>query len=159
MILVMLGTQDKPFNRLIEMVETLKEEKVITTSITMQVGYTTYDGKIKHYDFIDEKALDKQVKKADIIITHAGVGSIMKALLMKKKVIVVPRLKKYHEHMNDHQLQISKVFKDKGFIKVANNALELKKAILDIDNFTPKEIELNTSDLVKKVERIIEEES
>jgi UDP-N-acetylglucosamine transferase subunit ALG13 len=48
------------------------------------------------------------MKRAKIVITHGGTGSIFTALNLNKKVIAVPRLKKFREHTDDHQLQIVK---------------------------------------------------
>ena len=56
------------------------------------------------------------IGKADYIITHGGVGTITDALKLGKKIIAVPRLSKYKEHVNDHQLQIIENFSEKGFI-------------------------------------------
>lgn len=46
------------------------------------------------------------IDEADLIITHGGVGSVISSVKMWKKEIASPRLAKYGEHTNDHQLQI-----------------------------------------------------
>ena len=52
------------------------------------------------------------MEKANIVITHGGTGAIIGAVKKGKKVIAVPRLAKYGEHVDDHQLQLIKQFDD-----------------------------------------------
>ena len=65
---------------------------------------------------ISQEDFSNYMQKADLIITHGGVGSIITALNHGKKVIAAPRLSKYGEHVNDHQLQIIKCFEQKNYI-------------------------------------------
>ena len=65
------------------------------------------------------------MSKASFIITHGGVGSIISSLKLNKKVIAVPRLSKYNEHVNDHQLQIIEDFDKQGYIIGTKNVLLL----------------------------------
>ena len=84
----------------------------------MQAGLTKYkSNKIKIFDFINSDEFDNYMKSADLIITHGGVGSILSGLKRNKKIIVVPRLKKYKEHTNDHQIQICNKFSELGYRK------------------------------------------
>ena len=59
---------------------------------------------------VDREKFSELISKCDILITHGGVGSIITGLQNNKKVIVAPRLAKYNEHMNDHQIQITENF-------------------------------------------------
>ena len=61
-------------------------------------------------------ALFVPINDCNILITHGGVGSIISGLKKDKKVIAVPRLEKYKEHVNDHQLQIIENFNNKKYI-------------------------------------------
>ena len=56
------------------------------------------------------------MKQAEFVICHGGVGSIFTALRLRKKVLVVPRLEKYGEHINDHQLEICEQLEKEGYI-------------------------------------------
>ena len=133
MILVTVGTQDKSFKRLINEIDSLVNKKIIKDEVIMQTGYTEYKGNITHFAFTSEDELNELVKKCDILITHAGVGSIFKGLEYGKKVIAVPRLKKYREHINNHQLDISNNFLNMGYIKVVNDINDLGKTIKNIN--------------------------
>ena len=58
------------------------------------------------FDLLDRDKFSELISQCDILITHGGVGSILTGLNNNKKVIAAPRLKKYNEHQNDHQLEI-----------------------------------------------------
>ena len=117
MILVMLGTQNNSFHRLLEEIDRLIDSGVINEKVIVQAGYTKYNSKnMRIFSLIPQEELEKYQDKADLIITHGGVGSIISSIKRKKKVIAVPRLHKYGEHVNDHQKQIVESFDKKGYI-------------------------------------------
>ena len=153
----MLGTQNNSFERLLKKLDRLKEKKIIKEKIIVQAGYTKYDSKnLEVFDFIDKEELEKYQKNADIIITHGGVGSIISSLKIDKKVIAVPRLKEYEEHVNNHQKDIVESFSNNGYIIGINDVKDLEKAYKDIKKFKPKKYIPNNSKIIKLVEDFIE---
>ena len=100
---------------------------------------------------------DNHMKEARIIITHAGVGTIIEGLKMHKKMIVAARKKEYKEHVNDHQEQILKLFSKDGYILALDNFDDLEKLIEK--DFTPKEFKSNNKifndNLNKEIEELI----
>lgn len=93
MILVILGTHERPFLRLLKEIEKLIAQKKIK-NVIIQRGYTDYRvNGAKSYDFIEFEKMQRLIKNCDIVITHGGVASITDALNYKKPTIVVPRLK------------------------------------------------------------------
>lgn len=158
MILILLGTQDKPFERLLKEVSKLKKEGAIKDKIIAQVGCTTFDNKeIETFDFKSKEEIEDLIDKAKYIITHAGVGTMVECLSKNKKIIVVPRLKKYGEHTNDHQLQITKEFANKNYIIPLYNVKKLKEKIEEIKTFKPAKYESNTEHFKEKVISLINE--
>ena len=158
MILVLLGTQNNSFKRLLEEVEKCIENKIIKEEVIVQAGATKYETKnMKIFDMISIDEMDKLLEQANLVITHGGVGSIIGAIKKEKKVIAVPRLHKYKEHVNDHQLDIIKAFSKKGYIKGIENVEELRKAIEEIDDFTPNKFKSNTNNIIEIIEKFIEE--
>ena len=107
MIFVTVGTQVEPFKRLLKAVDEEIEKGTIKDTVIVQAGCTKYksDNMIIH-DYLPMEVFDEYMDQADLIICHGGVGSILGGLNRKKKVIAVARLKKYKEHVNDHQTQI-----------------------------------------------------
>ena len=157
MILVMLGTQNNSFYRLLEEIDRLIEIGKINDEVIVQAGYTKYESQnMKIIDFVSSEEIEKLEQKANCIITHGGVGSIIASLKKGKKVIVVPRQKKYGEHVNNHQLQIAKKFEQDGYVKYALDLNELGNIILEMKDFKPKKFENNKSNVVSIVENFID---
>ena len=157
MILVLLGTQNNNFVRLLEEIDRLVQKGYIKNEVIVQAGYTKYESKnMRIFDLISKEKLDKYRKNADIIITHGGVGSIISSIKENKKVIAVPRLHKYLEHVNDHQTQIVQMFNKKGYIIGINEVNELEEAIKRIKDFKPVKYEQNNEKILKIISEFID---
>ena len=114
MIFVTLGSQKFQFNRLLIAIDELIERKVINEEVYAQTGYSDYKPKFYKYKyFMDRDEFADYETKANIVITHGGTGAIIGAVKKGKKVIAVPRLKKYGEHVDDHQVQIVEQLKNR----------------------------------------------
>lgn len=158
MILVLLGTQDKSFERLLKRIDSEIEKGNIKEKVVVQAGYTNYQSdNMEIFDLIPSDELEELIKKSRIIITHGGVGSILSGLRNKKVVIAAARLKKYKEHTNDHQKQIVKEFVDRGYILELRDFASLDKVLKKAETFKPKKYESNNSNFVKLIEDYIEE--
>ena len=156
MILVLLGTQNNSFVRLLEAIQKNIDEKIITDEVIVQAGFTKIESKdMKILSLIDKEELSKLQDEADLIITHGGVGSIISSLKKGKKVIVVPRLKKYDEHVNNHQLQIARRFEQEGYVKHVINLKNLEKVIKSMDEFIPRPYESDESNVLTIIENYI----
>ena len=157
MTLVILGTQDKSFDRLLRMVEKEIKNNNLKGEVIVQAGQTKFKSKyMKIFDLIPITKFNKLIKEADLVITHGGVGSIIQALKHNKKVIAVPRLARYKEHENDHQIQIVEEFTKNGYILSAKNTKELNKALEDVNKFEPKKYKSNNNKMVKLIENFID---
>ncbi|WP_294376857.1 glycosyltransferase [uncultured Clostridium sp.] len=109
MIFVTVGTHEQPFNRLVQEIDNLKRDGVITEDVIMQTGYSTYEPKYCQWDkLIPYKQMIKNVEDARIVITHGGPASFIMPLQIGKTPIVVPRQKKFDEHVNDHQVEFAR---------------------------------------------------
>lgn len=157
MILVLLGTQNNSFYRLLEEIEENIKDGTITEEVIVQTGFTKYKSEnMKLFDMIPSDEYEKYIKEANLIITHGGAGSIIQSIRLGKKVIAVPRLQKYGEHVNDHQIEIIKAFGERGYIVGINNVSELKKALEDIKDFNPKEFKGNTENMINIISDFID---
>lgn len=142
MILILLGTQNNSFHRLLEEVERNVENGNIKEEIIAQAGYTKFEPQtkkqpIKVFNTIPKKDLDNLIEKANLVISHGGVGSMITANQKGKKVIAVPRYKEYHEHVNDHQVETIEIFAKRGYVIPLKNVSELEKALKQVENFEP----------------------
>ena len=157
MILVLLGTQNNSFKRLLEEIEKLIENGKIKEEVIVQAGYTKYkSSKMKIFDLMPKEELEKNIEQANLIITHGGVGSILMAITKGKKVIAVPRLKQYEEHVNDHQQDIVELFNSKGYIIGINKVEELEEALVKIKEFEPKIYQQNNEKMLKIISDFID---
>jgi len=115
MIFVTLGTQKQQFTRVLDLIENSKIFR--KNRIIVQAGHTKYESnKMTILDFISYEEMEKYIEESKLVVCHGGVGSIFTALQKSKKVLVVPRLSKYGEHINDHQLEICEQLEKDGYI-------------------------------------------
>lgn len=118
MIFVCTGSRNYQFNRLIREVDRLAGAGKLKDDVFAQIGETDYVPRFLSYrDYIDVDAYERYQDQCDILITHGGTGSIVQALKRGKNVIAVPRLKKYGEHIDDHQIQIVREYEKREQIK------------------------------------------
>lgn len=158
MILVILGTQDKDFSRLLKAVDKEIEKGTIKDKVIVQAGQTKYKSdNMEIFDLVEGPKFEKLIDEADIIITHGGVGSILSGIKKNKKIIAAARLSKYKEHHNDHQKQIIEEFVKEGYILELTNFNDLGSLIKKIKNFKPKKFVSNTKNMVKLIENYIED--
>ena len=145
MIFVTVGSRNYPFDRLFKKLDDLYESGVLTEKMFAQIGTSAYTP--KHYDykdFISQEEFMERIKEADIVVSHGASGSIMKALNAGKKVIAVTRLEKYHEHINDHQIQNNEAFSSNHYVLMASPELDdldvcFKKIYDNTDGLQPWE--------------------
>jgi len=157
MILVTLGTQDKSFKRLLDAIQKQIDKGNIKDKVVVQAGCTIYQSKdMEIFDLIDRDKFTELMKECDLLITHGGVGSIITGLKNNKKVIAAPRLEKYQEHTNDHQLQIIEKFDNAGLILPLYDFDKLDYVLKNVKNFKPKKYKSNTNNMIKLIEDFID---
>jgi len=154
LILVLCGTQNHQFKRLIEESKKLLQ---YDSKIIVQAGHTRYqDEDLEIFDFMDSKDLELIYDQADWIITHAGAGSLIKGIRRNKKIIAFPRLEKYHEHVNDHQIELTTQLSKKGYViafEDGNDICELYEKNID---FVASEYN-EPSNIIEIVEEFLKE--
>ena len=130
MILLTVGTQ-LPFDRLVELVDRLALKYQI--QVKAQIGKSDYQPQqLKSQSFFTPDEMEQAFKEASIVISHAGMGSIINCLRFKKTMIIYPRMSKYGEHRNDHQLDTLESFSNIQGIYPAQNENELERLISNI---------------------------
>ena len=130
MIFVCVGSREYQFDRLLKKIDELVKQGEINDKVFAQIGQSNYIPKYYEYKrYLSEEEFKENQKKADLIISHAGTGALIGALKMGKKVIAVPRLKKFGEHIDDHQIQIAQVLAQEGHLKCVLDMNDLVHAI------------------------------
>jgi UDP-N-acetylglucosamine transferase subunit ALG13 len=156
LIFVTLGTHERPFYRLVKEIEKLIQGKKIREKVVIQLGFTDYFVKgAECYNFMPEEKFQKYLKNCSVLITHGGLGSIMRGINARKVVIAVPRRKKFNEHTDDHQLQIVKEARKRGSVLVVYNIKNLFKAIEKAKKLKAKKREYKPEKMLKIIERIL----
>lgn len=136
MIFVTVGTHEQAFDRLLEEIDNLKKENVITEEVFIQAGYSTYQPKYCEWSkFVKFDEMKDYIEKARIVITHGGPASFLSVLEQKKSPIVVPRKVEFNEHVNDHQLDFAIKIRDLGYkILVIDDINTLGETIMNYKN-------------------------
>ena len=143
MVFVTVGTQDKPFKRLLDLVQKAIDEKIID-DVIVQAGCTLYKSdNMKIYDLLSQDEYEEYIKKCDLLITHGGVGNILTGLKYNRKIIAVPRLAELGEHTNNHQRQIVNKFAEEGYILKCDLNDDFNNVLNESKNFKPKKYKFN----------------
>jgi len=158
LIFVCTGSRNYQFNRLIKEIDCLVKEEKIKERVFAQIGETDYIPQFFEYrKYIDADEYEVYQNYCDILITHGGTGSIVKALKKGKNVIAVPRLKKYGEHIDDHQLQIVQEYVDRKQIRGVWEIKDLWKEIVFFQEGNQLNSYHSEHKLIKIVDRYIQD--
>ena len=124
MILVTVGSQ-LPFCRLVRAVDAWCAAHGRGGEVIGQIGAIGPDSyRPRHFkwdQFIAPGRFDELTTKADLIIAHAGMGSIIGALRNAKPIVIMPRRASLGEHRNEHQLATASRFAGRQNVFVADD--------------------------------------
>ncbi len=130
MIVVVVGSTSIPFDRLLRGVDTLGGDE----PILVQRGPSTVEPAVGAcVDFMPFEELVENIRKARVVITHAGVGTILVSLMSGKRPLVVPRLHRFAEAVDDHQLELGRRLAQEGLVTLVEDASQLGAAVRDCD--------------------------
>jgi len=130
MIFVITGTQKFEFNRLLKAMDELLANKKITDKVFAQTGYSTYIPQNYEYSqYLPMQEFDKHINEASLIVCHSGGSAINTSLKAGKIVVAVPRLQKFNEHVDNHQLEIAKKYGNANFLEVCYDIEKLGEHI------------------------------
>jgi beta-1,4-N-acetylglucosaminyltransferase len=159
MIFVTLGANPHPFTRLAKKMDEMVGNGEIKEEIIMQLGTTSYKlANIKKFRrFYNTGAeYERILNDCSLIISHAGLGNIMKAQKYRKPIIVVPRQKKYNEHIDDHQSEIARYMEKRGMCIAVYDLKNLKEKIIEARRMKLKYVRSAPSEAVKMIKQYVE---
>ena len=133
MIFITLGSQKFQFDRLLKEVDRLIADGVIQEKVFAQI-----------------------MDQCDSVITHGGTGVIIGAVKKGKKVIAVPRLAKYGEHVDDHQLQLLHQFDDLQLICACYDVEQLGECYKNLQNMHFRPYVSNTSVVIASIDEYLQ---
>lgn len=146
MIFVTVGTHEQQFDRLIKEVDRLKKENLIQDEVFIQTGYSNYVPKYCEWEkIISYEKMNQMIEESDIIITHGGPATFMGVIAKGKVPIVVPRQKKFGEHVNDHQMEFVEKILNIYKLTVITDINKLFSCISDINEQQSTDLKTNNN--------------
>lgn len=131
MIFITVGTQG-PFDRLISTMDKLAYE-LPEIPFVAQISESSYKVKnMKSLEFVGPTEFDTYFSAAKLIVSHAGMGTIISALEYNKPIIIFPRLAKLGEHRNEHQMATAKRLERLNYLHVAYDEEVLRNKVLSL---------------------------
>lgn len=156
MIFIAVGTQKFQFNRLLQSIDHLIEQKIITEEVVAQTGNCDYKPvNFSFTKFMNKEEFEKNISECHLLITHSGVGTIIAGLRRKKPVIVFPRKAEFGEHVDDHQFQIAEAFKKKNLVVMCTNEEELSDAICTSREMSFEKYISGRTQIIARIEEFI----
>ena len=145
------------FDRFVKAIDEAVGEGLILDEVFSQIGPDAYKPRNMDYvEFLDKEAFDKRINNATCLLSHAGMGSITMALEHQKPLLVMPRMKKYKEHVNDHQVGTAKKFEQLGHVLVAYEAADLPEKMKQLKSFVPRKREAQPQAVAKRIKCFID---
>jgi UDP-N-acetylglucosamine transferase subunit ALG13 len=157
-IFVVVGSQF-PFDRLVKTVDIWASNRS-DVYITGQIGKNSYRPKhMKYFETMNAKDFNTCFSESDLIISHAGMGVILKSLMENKPMIVLPRRLQFKEINTDHQLATVQALNKMNCINAALDAEELIKYLEKPDQILSKRKigEFASKDLLNAIETFVNE--
>lgn len=155
MIFLTVGTLF-PFDRLVQVVDSAVGKELIKDEVFAQIGCNSFKPKNMGYaELLDKNTFDKKVNKATHLISHAGIGIITMALDYNKPILVMPRMKCFKEHVNDHQVAAARKFEKLGHILVAYETKDLPEKIEKLKSFVPKPRENQAKAVAERISKFL----
>lgn len=127
MIYVTVGTMFLDFPRLIRAMDQIAANSDEDVIIQTGMGNTIPEH-CEHFDFRPREEVLAVQREARVVVCHAGIGCVSDALNLKKPLIVVPRLRRFNEHMNNHQLDLARAVARRGWGRMILDVQELPDA-------------------------------
>ena len=160
MIFVTVGNDFRSFDRLLRKMDEIALR--IPSDMAIQRGYSKYFPRnVKHFDFVPLDTAVEYIRKARLVVSHAGIGTIMLCKEYGIPLLILPRRKKYGEVMNDHQLEIAKILEEKGDenVHVIYEEDQLEEKIMDVlqgeKSYAPID-NVGKRNLVRTIKKFIE---
>jgi UDP-N-acetylglucosamine transferase subunit ALG13 len=145
-----------PFDRLIRAMDEHVAAGRIEDQVFAQIGSGSYEPKaIKFERFMEKSPFEDMLKVASCIVSHAGIGSISTALAHDKPMLVLPRLKRHGEHVNDHQVATARKYAELGHVLVAYDEAAIPQLLHKLSTFKPAQRNVNALGVARRIDRFL----
>ncbi len=132
MIFVTVG-QINRFDRLVRAVDTWAGDTG-RADVFAQVGEGGYTPQhCESVELLGPDVFREKIRESELVISHAGMGTILNVMQAGTPMLVMPRLARFHETRNDHQIASARAFRERGGIAVAADEPELREMLDDLE--------------------------
>ena len=152
MIFVTVGSQKFPFDRLIKKVDQMLRESVLQEEVFMQTGTSGYVPACPHAAFCEQAQFEELLETCGILITHGGAGTMVDAAKRGKRTVAVPRLARYGEHVDDHQLELTEQLHKMNLVYACLDTEGLPEALRAVRKQSPARFLSNTEAFLRAIE-------
>ena len=130
---VTVGVERKPFIRLLQAVDEAVRDGFLSRNTLVQKGHSPYvPDHCEWRQFLTFDEMVEQVKNADLVICHAGVGSVLLCRGLGRVPLIMPRQVKQNEHVDDHQQEFARIMADEGNAVLAEDPIQMQRVLADI---------------------------
>lgn len=135
-LFVTVGTHEQPFDRLMRAIDSLVDDdgEVHGLAVFCQYGYSTYVPRVASSAMLNASEFHEHMNNATVIVSHGGPGSIMPGLNGGHRMVLVPRQRRFGEHVDDHQVAFCQRIGAAYRIPVVEDIADLDPAILTASN-------------------------
>lgn len=156
MIFITTGSRSFQFDRLLKAVDEAISKGKITDDVFAQVGASNYKiQNFKSVEYLDHVEFNKNMRECDIVLTHGGTGVIVNAVKMGKRVVAIPRLAKYQEAVDDHQIQLVQAFEKMNMVTACYNCNDIGHAIKLAKDKVVEPYVSNTQNIIDSIDQFI----
>ena len=156
MIFLTVGSEF-PFDRLVRAVDDLADGEAFGEEVFAQIGRGSYVP--RHMDWVanlKRESFDERLRQSRAVISHAGMGTIIKCMELQKPLLVVPRRKQFGEHVNDHQVGTARNFESLGDILVAYETDSLPARLRELCDFRPPSRRQGPQEVIRCVREFLQ---
>jgi UDP-N-acetylglucosamine transferase subunit ALG13 len=144
MIFATVGTTDRPFDRLIAELDRIAPD--LDHEVTAQIGAATVEPEhVEWFRFTDKEVIERLYAEADIVVGHAGAGTVLTSLINETPIVVVPRRKDRDEHTTEHQFDLADAIESRTGVFVVREIEGLREAVDAADQVELGDVERDRS--------------
>ena len=156
MIFVTVGSQKFPFDRLLRQVDRMAKGRIVTEEVVVQSGHGGYAPRVcRARAFYDREEFGALLEACDVLIAHGGAGTMVEAAKRGKRTVAVPRLARYGEHVDDHQLELVRRLHQLGLVYACLEVEELGEALRWVRSHPPKPFRSNTEAFLASLDQFL----
>lgn len=124
MIFATCGSSHLPFERFMQALAVVPAAELV-----VQHGPATPPPAARAVPFLPYAEVLKLIEESEVVVSHAGVGSIICAVRAGHTPIVFPRLERYDETVDDHQVELARALEQRGTVRVVTEPAQLMPTI------------------------------